>query len=65
MYINCKTWYSLQYGTFSTEGLVQAAGERGLTALGLTNINTTSDTWEFKQKRHLLQSHKLLMALLN
>lgn len=47
MYLNCKTWYSLRYGTFRTEELVAAAAEKGLTSLALTNINATSDTWEF------------------
>lgn len=47
MYLNCKTYYSLRYGTMSTEELVQAAVQRGITSLALTNINTTSDTWEF------------------
>ena len=47
MYLNCKTYYSLRYGTFSTEELVQAAVDRGLPALALTNINTTADTWDF------------------
>ena len=47
MYLNCKTNFSFRYGTFSTLQLVQAAVERGLAALALTNINCTSDEWEF------------------
>ncbi|MBS1918285.1 MAG: DNA polymerase III subunit alpha [Bacteroidetes bacterium] len=47
MYINCKTYFSLRYGTFSTEALVKAAMELGVTTLALTNINTTCDAWEF------------------
>jgi DNA-directed DNA polymerase III PolC len=47
VYINCKTYYSLRYGTFSTEELVQTAVERGVTSLALTNINTTADLWDF------------------
>lgn len=47
MYINCKTYYSLRWGTYSTEELVNAAVERGITTLAITNINTTSDNWEF------------------
>jgi DNA-directed DNA polymerase III PolC len=50
VYINCKTYYSLRYGTLSTEELVQAAVQRGITSLALTNINTTSDTWEFVKR---------------
>lgn len=47
MYLNCKTYFSFKYGTFSTEGLVKAAVENGVTALALTNINSTYDAWDF------------------
>ena len=47
MYLNCKTYYSFKYGTFSTEQLVKAAVHMGVTALTLTNINCTCDIWEF------------------
>ena len=47
MYLNCKTYYSLRYGTFSTEELVATAVDKGIAALALTNINATTDCWEF------------------
>ncbi len=47
MYLNCKTYFSFRYGTFSTEQLIKAAAEKGVTALALTNINNTCDLWEF------------------
>jgi DNA polymerase-3 subunit alpha len=47
MYLNCKTYYSFKYGTFSTEELVKTAVDNGVTALALTNINSTCDAWEF------------------
>ncbi len=47
MYLNCKTYFSFKYGTFSTEELVQTALQHGVAALALTNINNTYDTWEF------------------
>lgn len=47
MYLNCKTFYSFCYGTFSTEELVKAAVEAGASALALTNINSTYDHWNF------------------
>jgi DNA polymerase-3 subunit alpha len=47
MYINCKTYYSLRYGTFSTEELIATAVDRGVTSMALTNINTTADLWDF------------------
>jgi len=48
MYLG-KTYFSFKYGTFSTVELVNAAAEEGLTALALTNINTTCDAWDFVQ----------------
>jgi DNA polymerase-3 subunit alpha len=47
MYVNCKSWFSYRYGTFSTEQLVQTAQALGVQAMALTNINTTADAWEF------------------
>lgn len=47
MYLNCKTYFSFKYGTYATEELVQAAVENGVTALALTNINSTYDAWDF------------------
>jgi DNA polymerase III alpha subunit len=47
MYLNCKTYYSFKYGTFSTEELVKTAADKGVTALALTNINSTYDAWDF------------------
>ena len=47
MYLNCKTYFSFLYGTFPTKELVQTAVEQGVTALTLTNINSTCDNWEF------------------
>ncbi|HWK02108.1 MAG TPA: DNA polymerase III subunit alpha [Puia sp.] len=56
MYINCKTYFSLHYGTFATEELVLAGVEAGATALALTNINSTADAWDFLkycQEQHI------------
>ncbi len=50
MYLNCKTYYSFRYGTFSTEELIKAAVEKGISSLVLTNINTTCDVWQFVQQ---------------
>ena len=47
MYLNCKTYFSFRYGTFSTEELVKEAVEAGATAIALTNINNTCDLWDF------------------
>ena len=47
MYINCKTYFSYRYGTYSTEALVNEAAELGIPSLALTNINGTPDAWDF------------------
>lgn len=47
MYLNCKTYFSFRYGTYSTEELVKTAVERGVTSMALTNINSTCDVWDF------------------
>lgn len=75
MYINCKTYFSFHYGTFSTEELVKAGVEAGATALALTNINATCDAWDFLQycrEQHIKpilgaeirNGHRLLYILL-
>jgi DNA-directed DNA polymerase III PolC len=47
MYLNCRTYFSVRYGTYSTEELVNTAAEHGLHVLALTNINCTCDCWDF------------------
>lgn len=47
MYLNCKTYYSCRYGTFSPAELVAAAKQLKLKTLALTNINSTADAWHF------------------
>ena len=47
MYLNCKTWFSLRYGTIKTEELVDLAEAHGVTTMALTNINSTADLWDF------------------
>ena len=47
MYLNCKTFFSLRYGTFTTEELVKQASLLGITSISLTNINNTCDAWDF------------------
>lgn len=47
MYLNCKTYFSFRYGTYSTDELVKAGVERGVTCMALTNINSTCDVWDF------------------
>lgn len=49
MYLNCKTYFSLRYGTLSSEALVKAGAEAGATTMALTNINSTTDLWDFVQ----------------
>lgn len=47
MYLNCKTCFSLRFGTIKTEELVLLAKEHGITSLALTNVNSTTDAFLF------------------
>ncbi|MEO1435575.1 MAG: DNA polymerase III subunit alpha [Bacteroidota bacterium] len=49
MYLNTHSYYSLRYGTLSPKQLVEAAKERGISCLALTDINNTSVSFEFVQ----------------
>lgn len=42
MYLNCHTYYSLRFGTFSEKELLRLAQENQVTQLALTDINNTS-----------------------
>ncbi len=50
MYINCHTWYSLRFGTFSEIELLEMAKEQGVKQLVLTDINNTSACLNFIRK---------------
>jgi DNA polymerase-3 subunit alpha len=47
MYLNCHTYYSLRYGTFSEIELLELAKTRGISCLVLTDINNTSACLNF------------------
>lgn len=47
MYLNTHTYYSLRYGTFSTETLLELAQMNGITTFALTDINSTSACLDF------------------
>ncbi|WP_209402364.1 DNA polymerase III subunit alpha [Pseudozobellia sp. WGM2] len=47
MYLNCHTYYSLRYGTFSERELLCLAQENEVTKLVLTDINNTSGCLNF------------------
>ena len=42
MYINCHSYYSLRYGTYSIEGLVAAAKAAKAEIIALTDINNST-----------------------
>ncbi len=52
MYLNCHTYYSLKYGTLSPPQLVEAAAQRGVDTLVLTDINNTSCAHSFIKECH-------------
>ncbi|MEO0571347.1 MAG: DNA polymerase III subunit alpha [Bacteroidota bacterium] len=47
MYLNCHTYYSLRFGTFSEQELLRLAKENQVTQLVLTDINNTSACMNF------------------
>lgn len=50
MYLNCHTYYSLRFGTFSEIDLLELAKQNSLDALALTDINNTSACLNFIRK---------------
>ncbi|MBD0850246.1 DNA polymerase III subunit alpha [Maribacter arenosus] len=50
MYLNCHTYYSLRFGTFSELELLQLAQANHVTQLALTDINNTSAGLNFVRK---------------
>ena len=56
MYLNNHTYYSLRYGTFNEEDLIELALENGVKKIVLTDINNTSACLNFIR---LCAKHKL------
>ncbi|MGY8939531.1 MAG: PHP domain-containing protein, partial [Flavobacteriales bacterium] len=57
MYLNCHSYYSLRYGTFSEVALLELAVANNVDTLALTDINNTSACMNFIQqaKKHHIQ----------
>ncbi len=47
MYLNTHSYYSLRYGTMSPETLLKQAQQMGVSAMALTDINSTSASLDF------------------
>jgi DNA polymerase-3 subunit alpha len=60
MYLNCHTYYSLRYGTFSEEALLALARECGVGRIALTDINNTSAGLNFVRRAPEFQVEPLL-----
>jgi DNA polymerase-3 subunit alpha len=50
MYLNCHSYYSLRFGTFSEVSLLELAQENGVNTIALTDINNTSACMNFVQQ---------------
>jgi DNA polymerase-3 subunit alpha len=50
MYLNCHSYYSLRYGTFSEIELLKLAVENNIDTIALTDINNTSACLNFIQQ---------------
>ena len=55
MYLNCHTYFSLQYGTISPEQLLEEAKKNGIKTLALTDINNTSAILDLLRKKDKYQ----------
>ncbi|MGB5378532.1 PHP domain-containing protein, partial [Muriicola sp.] len=60
MYLNCHTYYSLRYGTFSEVALLELAREHEVTRLALTDINNTSACLNFVRRAADFGIHPIL-----
>ena len=49
MYLNCHSYYSFKYGTFSPEALLSLAKDQSLSSIALTDINNTSGCIDFSR----------------
>src|SRR5476651_952582 len=47
MYLNCRSYHSLRYGTIPLDELVQQAKNCGIKAMALTDINTVTGIYDF------------------
>ena len=54
MYLNCHTYYSLRFGTFSEIELLELAQKNKISQLALTDINNTSACLNFIRKAKAL-----------
>ncbi|MDR2270452.1 MAG: DNA polymerase III subunit alpha [Sphingobacterium sp.] len=50
MYLNCRSYHSLRYGTLSIDDLISQASALGINELVLTDINTITGVYEFKSR---------------
>ena len=50
MYLNCHSYYSLRFGTFSEVALLALAKDNSMDAIALTDINNTSACMNFVQQ---------------
>ena len=60
MYLNCHSYYSLRYGTFSEVTLLDIAQEQGLQQIALTDINSTSACLNFIKEAQEKQMHAVI-----
>ena len=47
VYLNCHSYYSLLEGASSVDGLLEAAGEKGVEAMAITDVNSLYGALEF------------------
>lgn len=60
MYLNCHSYYSLRFGTFSEVTLLKMAQDYGVKTVALTDINNTSACLNFVRKAQELHIKPIL-----
>ena len=60
MYLNCHSYYSLRYGTFSETELLDLALKNHVYHIALTDINSTSACMNFLKEAHDLPVHPIV-----
>jgi len=60
MYLNCHSYYSLRYGTFSETGLLDLCDKNAVNYVALTDINSTSACMNFLKEAEGFSIHPLI-----
>ncbi|MFM9943703.1 MAG: DNA polymerase III subunit alpha [Bacteroidia bacterium] len=63
MLLNCHTYYSFCYGTFSIEGLIEEVQKKGYNTFVLTDINNTSACLDAIRRVQEIEGLKIMVGI--